>query len=149
MLTKEIKEAIKSSVLCWLATADANGQPSVSPKEIFTAYQDRYILVANIASPGTMKNIRQNPKVCISFIDILVQKGFQVKGTAALVDKKHAEFEALAVPLSEMTAGKFPFASLTKIAIETVKPIIAPRYLLYPETTEAQQIESAKKQYGV
>ncbi len=48
-----------------------------------------------------------------------------------------------------MTAGRYPFNTVTKINIENVKPIIAPRYLLYPETTENEQIESAKKAYGI
>ena len=47
-----------------------------------------------------------------------------------------------------MTGGKFPFATITKITIVQVKPIIAPKYILYPETTEEEQIDSAKKLYG-
>jgi hypothetical protein len=31
---------IHSSELCWLATADAQGQPNVSPKEVFAAFHD-------------------------------------------------------------------------------------------------------------
>ena len=50
--------------------------------------------------------------------------------------------------LLKMTDGKFPFETITQISIEQAKPIIAPRYLLYPETTEEQQIASAKKTYG-
>lgn len=48
-----------------------------------------------------------------------------------------------------MTDGKFPFNSITKIGIEQAKKIIAPKYLLYPETTEHEQIERAKKAYGL
>ena len=51
--------------------------------------------------------------------------------------------------LTQMTDGKFPFTNITEISIEQVKPIIAPKYILYPETTEAEQIESAKKLYGL
>jgi hypothetical protein len=51
--------------------------------------------------------------------------------------------------LTKITAGKFPFATITKITIGQVKPIIAPKYVLYPETTEKEQIESAKKTYGI
>jgi hypothetical protein len=50
--------------------------------------------------------------------------------------------------LTAMTGGKFPFPTITKITISHAKPIVAPRYLLYPETTEEEQIESAKKTYG-
>lgn len=147
MITPEIQHYIDKSVLCWLATADAEGFPNVSPKEIFASYKDQYIIIANIASPQTVKNIKQNANVCISFIDVLVQKGFQLKGTAEIIKKSHPEFPSLAKPLETITEGKFPFASITKIFIQKAKPILAPRYLLFPETTEAQQIASAKKAY--
>jgi len=61
-LGKEIKEAIDSSVLCWLATSSKENIPNVSPKEIYTHYKDEFIIVANIASPQTVKNIKENKK---------------------------------------------------------------------------------------
>ncbi|MEL7118037.1 MAG: pyridoxamine 5'-phosphate oxidase family protein [Bacteroidota bacterium] len=81
-LSPEIKECIDKAVLCWLATSSKENIPNVSPKEMFTYYQDEFIIVANIA-------------------------------------------------------------------IDKVRLIIAPRYLLYPETTEAQQVAAAKKQYNL
>lgn len=148
-LTQEIKESINNSVLCWLATVSSINIPNVSPKEIFNYYGTNKIIVANIASPQTVKNIKQNKNVCISFIDILIQKGFQIKGTAEIKDKVDAEFSKMEEILTEMTKGKFPFTSITKITITQVKPIIAPKYILYPETTEKEQIESAKKSYSL
>ena len=145
----EIKESIEKSVLCWLATATPIGEPNVSPKEVFAAYGENHIIVANIASPNTLKNIKANPQVCISFIDIFVQKGFQIKGKAEIIERGTAGFEGMEQPLLKITEGNYPFNSITKIEIEKVKPIIAPKYILYPETTEAQQIESAKKTYGI
>jgi predicted pyridoxine 5'-phosphate oxidase superfamily flavin-nucleotide-binding protein len=147
MLSKDIKKYIDQSVLCWLATASSENIPNVSPKEIFTSYGKHHIIVANIASPQTVKNIKQNPNVCISFIDILVQKGFQIKGKAEIINEQHSEFEDMKSILLKMTEGKFPFATITKIRIASSKPIIAPKYVLYPETTEQAQIEGAKKIY--
>ena len=150
MLTTEVKKYIGQSILCWLATVSKNGQPNVSPKEIFTHFDESHIIIANIASPKTLKNVRTNPKICVSFIDILVQKGFQIKGEAIIIEKSHPEFEVLAKPLLEMTGDKFPFNSIFKIKVEMIKPILAPSYLLYPkETTEKAQIESAKKAYNL
>ncbi|KAA3613112.1 MAG: pyridoxamine 5'-phosphate oxidase family protein [Calditrichaeota bacterium] len=147
-LTNEIKNNIDKSVLCWLATVSAENIPNVSPKEIFNYYGTDEIIIANIASPQTVKNIIQNENVCVSFIDILVQKGFQIKGKAEIIKKSNPLFLKREKVLSEMTGGKFPFASITKITIEEVNPIIAPKYILYPETTESEQIESAKQAYG-
>lgn len=148
-LTIEIREYINKSVLCWLATVSSENIPNVSPKEIFNCYGTNKIIIANIASPQTIRNIKLNENVCVSFIDILVQKGFQVKGKAKIIEKTDSEFLEMEKVLTKMTSGEFPFATITKITIEQVKPIIAPKYILYPETTEKEQIESAKKTYGI
>lgn len=147
-MTPEIKKAIADSVLCWLATSSLDGIPNVSPKEVFCEYGEA-ILVANIASPQTVRNIKVNKNVCISFIDILVQKGFQVKGLAYIIKKKNPEFEALSKPLLEITQGKYPFTTLTKIEIESIKPIIAPSYKLFPEMSIEERVNSARKSYGL
>ena len=148
-LTNEIKDYIDKCVLCWLATVSADNVPNVSPKEIFNYYGSDNIIIANIASPKTVRNIKQNENVCISFIDILVQKGFQIKGKAKIIIETDSGFSEMENILCEMTEGKFPFKSITRISVEQAKPIIAPKYILYPETTEMEQIESAKKAYGL
>ncbi len=148
-LTKEIRDYIDKSVLCWLATTSPENIPNVSPKECFTYYGNDSIIIANIASPQTVRNIERNENICVSFIEVFVQKGFQIKGKAKIIGKTHSEFAEMEKILSEMTGGKFPFKTITKIMPEKVKPIIAPSYILYPETTEKEQIASAKKAYGI
>ena len=148
MLTQEIKKYIDKSVLCWLATSDDENMPNVSPKEIFTFYEDDFIIIANIASPQSVHNIMHNPKICVSFIDVFVQKGFQLKGKARIIRKSDEEFELLNAPLLKMAGDKYPFSIIIKMKVEKVKRIIAPSYMLYPETTEKEQIESAKKLYN-
>lgn len=149
MLSKEVKEYIDKSILCWLATSTAEGQPNVSPKEVFTFYGDEHLLVANIASPGTVRNIRENPRVSISFVEIFLQKGFQLKGEAELIKKNAAEFEELSSPLLKITKGKYPFGSIIRIKVNKVKPIVAPSYRLFPDITEELQKQSAYNTYGV
>ncbi len=149
MLTPDIKKYIDRSILCWLATSSSNNSPNVSPKEVFTYYGEHNIIIANIASPQSAKNIKVNNQVCLSFIDILVQKGYQIKGKAAILTKSDIDYAVMEKGLLKITEGKFPFSSIIKIGIENSKPIIAPKYVLYPETTEEQQIESARKQYNL
>jgi len=149
ILTEDIKKYSNQSVLCWLATVSKENIPNVSPKEIFTFFESEYIIVANIASPQTEKNIKENHNVCISFIDILIQKGYQLNGKASVIDENNSEFKNLAPKLLKMTNGKFPFKNIFKIKIENAKQIIAPKYILYPETKESDQIKSAKKTYNL
>ncbi len=149
MLNAEIIKYIDRSVLCWLATSSSKNIPNVSPKEIFKAYENDNIIIANIASPQSVKNIQENKNICLSFIDVFVQKGFQLKGKAKIVTEKDSDFNAMKSQLEEMTKGKFSFSSITRIYIKEVKKIIAPSYILYPEIPEEKRIADTKKAYGV
>jgi len=148
-ITEAVKASIDKSVLCWLATSSLDGFPNVSPKELFTNFGEEKLIIAHIASPQTIKNIKQNPNVCVSFIDIFVQKGFQLKGKARILTNENEEYAAMQDVLSKMAGEKFPFKQIIEIVIDKVKPILAPSYLLYPETVENEQVESALKTYGV
>ena len=149
MLNDTVLAAMRKSVLCWLATVDPDGCPNVTPKEIFCALGHDTLLMANIASPGSARNVVARASVCVSFVDPFVQKGFKLKGSARLVHAADDGFSALADPLQQMAGPRFPFASLFVVTVTSVEPIVAPSYRLYPQTAEAAQIESAMKAYGV
>lgn len=148
ILTSDIIKCIDESVLCWLATVDQEGMPNVSPKEIFNRCRDK-IIIANIASPNSINNIRYNKKVCLSFIEVFIQKGYQIKGWAKVIPKGSADFPEYESILLNMTEGKFPFISITEITPLHAKSIVAPKYLFYPETTELEQIQSALRAYRI
>lgn len=149
MFTQDVLNYIDRSVLCWLATVDAEGYPNVSPKEAFLAYGDAELLIANIASPVSARNIVNNPHVCISFVDVFVQKGYKLKGTATVIEPSHEDFSLVEAPLLAITRGTFPIQSIFKIHVSAIQPIIAPSYWLFPATTEEAQIQSAMKSYGI
>ncbi len=147
MLTPEIKHYIDRCVLCWLATSSKDNMPNVSPKEAYTYHGDQEIVIANIASPQTVQNIEDNPNVCISFVEVYIQKGFQIKGTARIVQKGEEGFEEYQQGLEKLTKGKYPYPSITVITAKDIKRIIAPSYFLFPEITEQEMIEESRKSY--
>jgi uncharacterized protein len=149
MLTAEVLRLMESSVLCWLATVDADGAPHVSPKEIFVPFGSDTVLVAHIASPNTVRNIRTCPKVCLSFVEVFIQKGFKLQGHASIVTPQDAAFAEVAEPLIAKAGAKFPVHSVICIKVERVEPILAPSYRLFPGTTEETRVASALKTYGV
>ncbi len=150
VLTNEVRQAARRSVLCWLATVDDHGQPNVSPKEVWAIADDHHVVVANIASPVSVRNIAQQPLVCLSFVDVLVQKGFKLTGTARELLPTHADYAGWAVPLLAMTGERIPVRRVLLITVQGVQPIVAPSYWLYPEvTTEASQIKAARRTYGL
>jgi predicted pyridoxine 5'-phosphate oxidase superfamily flavin-nucleotide-binding protein len=134
-------------VLCWLATVSEKGVPNVSPKELFIFEREKQLLIANIASPQSVKNIRANPQVCVSGVNIWTQKGLQCKGKAVVIDPKNKKFEQKETLFKTLIQGKFKVLHIIQIQIETVKEIKAPSYLFIKETTEQSQLEVAKMRY--
>lgn len=150
MLTPEIKKYIDQSVLCWLATVSKDGIPNVSPKEMFTYLDDEHIGIAHIASPKSMRNLKTNPNVCVSFVDIFVQKGYKLTGQAEVITKKKPDFSKEAEKLLVMAGEAFPIQALLKIKVSKAAPILAPSYVMYPETTtETNRIAGALETYRV
>ena len=150
LLTEPIRETARRSVLCWLATVDAEGQPNVSPKEVWAIADEQHVVVAHIASPVSARNIAQHPQVCLSFVDVFVQKGFKLLGRAREVLADDPEFATWAKPLLAMVGQRFTIQSVLVIHVQSVAAIVAPSYRFYPhETTEASQVASARRQYGM
>jgi predicted pyridoxine 5'-phosphate oxidase superfamily flavin-nucleotide-binding protein len=150
LLNESVREAARRSVLCWLATVDAEGQPNVSPKEVWTIADDLHVVVAHIASPMSARNIAQHPQVCLSFVDVFVQKGFKLIGTAREVRANDAEFTDWAEPLLAMVGQRFTIQSVLVVHVQSVAAIVSPSYCFYPDdTTEASQVVSGMRAYKV
>ncbi len=149
MISEEVKDYIDKSVLCWLATCNKELIPNVSPKEIFTSINNTTLLIANIASHNSIKNIQENPNVCVSFVDIFVQKGYKLKGIATIIASQDHGFALKLKPLTNLFTDKFPIQSVIEVEITQVDPIEAPSYFLFPNTTEESQVIGAMKTYKV
>ena len=150
MLNDDLRACAERATLCWLATVDAAGQPNVSPKEIFAVFDEAHLVIANIASPTSARNIGAGARVCVSFIDLFVQKGWKVAGQARHVGRAAADHAHWAAPLVAMAGPRFPLHGVIVVRATAVEPIVAPSYRLHPaETTEASQVASALRAYRV
>jgi predicted pyridoxine 5'-phosphate oxidase superfamily flavin-nucleotide-binding protein len=149
-LTDAVRDAAQRSVLCWLATVAPQGQPNVSPKEVWAISDAQHVVVANIASPITARNIASQPKVCLSFVDVFVQKGYKLQGIARELLPDAPDFAQWAAPLLAMVEDRFVIRSVLVIKVQSVQPIVAPSYWMYPhEASEAKQIAAAMQTYAV
>jgi len=149
MLSPDVIACAQRSVLAWLATVDAKGCPNVSPKEVFSTWNGQDFVIANIASPQSVRNLQGNPQACLSFVDVLVQKGFKVNGTAQVVPIGSPQAQDLAEPLLHQVQGRFKIHSVIWLRPLRIEPIVAPSYRFYPqETTEHAQRAAAWAVYS-
>lgn len=145
----EVRAVLKDSVLCWLATTGEDGYPNVSPKEIFTSHGEKLIVIANIASPTSVRNIRSRPQVCVSFVDVFRQRGFKIHGTGRVLFERDPAFVRLRDELAEMAGADYPIKSVIAVGAERITQILAPSYRLLPHLSDEDRMRNAYASYGV
>ncbi len=83
-LSERMKEIFGKQGIFALATADLNGVPNVVPVGAVRILDDETILISDQYFHKTLANLRQNPKVAISFWERAEGEGYQIKGEATI-----------------------------------------------------------------
>lgn len=148
-LTEAVLRDIEGSVLCWLATAAPDGSPNVSPKEIFCADGDEALLIAHIMSPVSVRNLRANPKVCVSFVDVFRQEGFKIAGLAELAEPGDDAFDIWSAPLIAKAGPAFPVRAAIRVAPLKISRILPPSRSFLPDRTREEELAATYRAYGV
>jgi predicted pyridoxine 5'-phosphate oxidase superfamily flavin-nucleotide-binding protein len=84
VLSEAAKALITQHQPGFIATADAAGRPNVSPKGSFRVLDDEHVVFADIHSPRTVANLRENPQVSAIVFDPETNHGCRVWGTAQI-----------------------------------------------------------------
>lgn len=81
-LSEDLKNAINQIKPAMVATASKNGEPNVSPKGSLRVLDDPYLIFADIRSPQTIKNLKENPYISAIGYDPSKKKGWRIWGRA-------------------------------------------------------------------
>lgn len=146
---EEIRAAMRDAVLCWCATVSSKGEPNVSPKEIFAPHGADGLVIADIASPVTVRNVRAGSALCVSFIDIFRQKGWKLEGSGRVIARDETDFATCAKELATIAGPHFPIRHVIEMRITRHTRIIAPSYRFRPDLPDAERIRIAMDAYGV
>jgi predicted pyridoxine 5'-phosphate oxidase superfamily flavin-nucleotide-binding protein len=85
ILTEDMKRVVSEQRLCFAATVCPDGTPKLSPKGTIAVWDDEHLIFADIYSPETIANLRQNAALEINVVDQFVRKGYRFKGTATVL----------------------------------------------------------------
>jgi hypothetical protein len=96
LITADMKRVLDEHRLGFVATVCPDGTPNLSPKGTTTVWDDDHLVFANIRSPGTIANLRQNANVEINVVDPFARKGYRFKGVASVLDAGAMYEQALA-----------------------------------------------------
>ena len=100
-LTEEARTAIAEGRPGLIATASKSGKPNVSAKGSFRVLDDETVVFADIASPRTVANIRENPQVAVYCLNRETRKGCRIWGTGTVLDSGPV-FDEVSAPMAKM-----------------------------------------------
>ena len=113
-LTDEAKKVIGEIRPSLVATASGSGKPNVSAKGSFAVLDDEHVVFADIASPRTVANIRENPQVSIICLDAASRKGCRIWGKAEILSSGEL-FDKMSAEYAER---KMKVNNVIKVAVE-------------------------------
>lgn len=129
MLNRTAKQVIADWPLGFIATADAEGLPNVSPKGTFQVVDDRTVGFAEIRSPGTLANLAVRPEVEVNFVDVLTRRGVRLRGMARVLDKGTPGFDAHWDQFSAPWPDLAPMiGAIVLIDVHACRPLASPIY---------------------
>jgi len=116
-LTDEAKKAIGEIRPSLVATASRTGKPNVSAKGSLHVLDDEHVAFADIASPRTVANIRENPQVGVICLDAAARKGCRIWGKGSILNSGEL-FDQLSAEYAEKN---MKVNNVVKVAVEEVE----------------------------
>ena len=129
ILSEQMKQLIERQRLGFVATVCADGTANLSPKGTLRVLDDEHLVFADLKSPATVRNLRQNPSIEVNVVDQFVRKGYRFKGHAEILDSG-AEFERLVEIYSSLGLSDAPkkIQSIVIVRVEQARPLVSPAY---------------------
>jgi len=126
VITQEIKDFLKLQKLGYVATVTSEGKPNISPKGTIIGWDSQTLAFADIRSPDTMKNLKDNSNVEINVIDPLLRKGFLFQGQARIVKDDVLHKEVL--NHYRKNGIQSPINSIVLVDVSNVSHVTSPLY---------------------
>jgi predicted pyridoxine 5'-phosphate oxidase superfamily flavin-nucleotide-binding protein len=117
-LTAEAKKIIGELRLAMVATASKAGRPNVSIKGSFRVLDDEHIIFADVASPRTMANLRENPQLAAIVFDPATRKGCRLWGKAEILESGDL-FNSMSADFARMKMTVKHVVRVTVTEVET------------------------------
>jgi predicted pyridoxine 5'-phosphate oxidase superfamily flavin-nucleotide-binding protein len=126
ILTSDMKRVVAEQRLGFVATVCPDGTPNLSPKGTTSVWDDDHLVFANIRSPGTLANLRQNASVEVNVVDPFVRKGYRFKGVASILESGALYDKVLA--FYRERSSRSAIHEIVMIRVQTVQPLDSPAY---------------------
>ena len=86
MLSKELIDLMSKREFISVATSDFKGRPNAAPKFVLKVESGRVYLV-DYTIGTSLKNLKVNPRISMSLVDVRTLKGYQFNGSVKIVTR--------------------------------------------------------------
>ncbi len=86
IITQKVKDFLIRQTFINIATCNSEGRPNVAPKFLLQI-DENSIYLADYVIGATCRNLKINKKVSLSTVDIDTLTGYQINGSAAVIEK--------------------------------------------------------------
>ena len=125
-LSNDIKLFVAKQRLGFLATVCPDGSPNLSPKGLTFVYGDHQIVIGEVRSPGTIRNLDTQPIAELNVVDRNTRKGFRFKGKCE-VHSHGQRFDRYIAFLREQGAQS-EIRAVIVMNVDRVSPLLSPAY---------------------
>jgi predicted pyridoxine 5'-phosphate oxidase superfamily flavin-nucleotide-binding protein len=126
ILTEDMQRVVSEQRLGYIATVCPDGTPNLSPKGTTAVWDDDHLVFADICSPNTIANLRQNPALEINVVDTTLRKGYRFKGTGTILSDGPQFEEMVSFYRGRGTAS--PIQHIVLVTVERALPLVSPAY---------------------
>jgi predicted pyridoxine 5'-phosphate oxidase superfamily flavin-nucleotide-binding protein len=128
-LSDQMQRIVREQRLGFVATVTPEGLPNLSPKGTTRLWDAERLFFADIASPGTVANLRANPHVEINVVDPILRKGFRFKGTATVYTGGEMYDRGLEILREQgSTTNRERVRSIVVIDVTDAAEVVSPGY---------------------
>ncbi len=131
-LTADMKQVVAEQRLAYVATVCPDGTPNVSPKGTIAVWDDHHLVFADVRSPGTIANLRNNSAVELNVVDPFRRKGYRFKGSGRVIEQGELFQEIMRFYRGRLvdTAQnrELRIQGFVLITVEAAMPLVSPAY---------------------
>ena len=126
MITDKISNFLDVQKLGYVATVSSDSKPNVSPKGTIARWDANTLIFADIKSPDTIANLKQNPHIEISVIDPLIRRGYLFEGIGKIINT--GDLFGNALEFYRKKGVKSTIHSVILVEISNVTKVASPLY---------------------
>jgi hypothetical protein len=139
----DVRNFVNFQKLGYVATVSKDGTPNLSPKGTIAVIDNSTLVFADIRSPQTINNLKQNPSLEINVVDPFQRVGYRFKGVGKVISDG-PDFEKI-LEYYQKSGIKSKINSVVVIDVKSINEVTSPSYEL--GLTKDELISKWKKYY--